>query len=284
MARIGFIGLGMMGHGMAASLMRGGHQLTVVAHRNRAPVDDLVSRGAREAGSRAALAEGQEAVCLCVTGTPQVEQVMTEIEPVLKPGQVVIDMGTSIPESTIAIGQRLRNRGIAMVDAPVGGGPQHAEAGQLASMVGATDEDFARVKPWLDCTSKIVEHMGPPGAGARAKLINNFIAISQSVLVIEGYRMAREQGIAWQKLFDVNMGGAARSGTLERMIPPAINGDYSAYKFSLANSAKDLAYYVEALRAAGADTRVAQAMLDYFAEAAAAHGGDTIQSELLRPR
>ena len=82
MSRIGFVGIGLMGHGMAVNLIKGGHQLTVIAHRNRKPVDDLVARGAREAKSRAELATGQDAIFICVTGSPQVEEVMAEIEPV----------------------------------------------------------------------------------------------------------------------------------------------------------------------------------------------------------
>ena len=286
MSNIGFIGLGMMGHGMAANLIKGSHRLTVIAHRNRKPLEDLVAKGAKEAKSRAELAAGQDAICLCVTGTPQVEEILAEIEPVLTKGQYLIDMGTSRPASTLAIAGRLAKRGVTFVDAPVGGGPQHAESGQLVSMVGASEADFAKVLPWLKCTSKTVVRMGEVGAGARAKLINNYISIGQSALVIEGYRLAREQGISWQNMFDVNMGGAARSGTLERMIPPAIAGNFQGYLFSLANSAKDLDYYVEAISAAGssADTSIAAAIRDYFRAAADAMGNETVQSEMLNPR
>ena len=286
MSNIGFIGAGMMGHGMAANLIKGGHLLTVMAHRNRKPIEDLIAKGAKEAKSRSELAKGQDAICLCITGTPQVEETLQEIEPVLVSGQYLIDMGTSRPASSLAIAKRLAKRGIIFVDAPVGGGPQHAEAGELVSMVGASAAVFAHVLPWLKCTSKTVVRMGEVGAGAKAKLINNYISLGQSALVIEGYRLAREQGIDWQNMFDVNMGGAARSGTLERMIPPAIAGNFQGYLFSLANSAKDLDYYVEAIGKSGsaADTSIAAAIRDYFRVAAEAMGGDTVQSEMLNPQ
>ena len=283
MSKIGFIGVGLMGHGMAASLMRAGHQLTVIAHRNRAPVEDLAAKGAREATSLADLAEGQDAVFLCVTGSPQVENVIAAIVPFLTRGQFVIDTSTAQPASTERIANQLANLGIRFVDAPVGGGPQHAERGELSSMVGASDADYAVVLPWLKATSKIVLRMGDVGTGHRAKLLNNLIALGQSVVVTEAYNLARTQGISWQSLFDINMGGAARSGTLERTIPPAIAGDYRGYLFTADNAAKDLSYFVEAAQALGADTRVAEALRDYYKNAAMQHGGGVMLSELLKP-
>lgn len=284
MAKIGFIGVGLMGHGMAASLMRAGHELTVIAHKNRAPVDDLVAKGAREATVLADLAKGQDAIFLCVTGSPQVESAIASIMPTLTRGQFVIDTSTAQPASTDRIARNLATRGIRFVDAPVGGGPQHAEKGELSSMVGASEADYAAVLPWLKATSKIVLRMGEVGAGHRAKLLNNLIALGQSVVVTEAYNLARAQGISWQSLYDINMGGAARSGTLERTIPPAIEGDFRGYLFTTENAAKDLSYFVEAAAALGADTRVAAAMRDYFRDAAAQHGGGVMLSELLKPK
>ncbi len=284
MAKIGFIGVGLMGHGMAASLMRAGHELTMIAHKNRAPVDDLVAKGAREATVLADLAKGQDAIFLCVTGSPQVESAIASIMPALTRGQFVIDTSTAQPASTDRIARNLATRGIRFVDAPVGGGPQHAEKGELSSMVGASQADYAAVLPWLKATSKIVVRMGEVGAGHRAKLLNNLIALGQSVVVTEAYNLARAQGISWQSLYDINMGGAARSGTLERTIPPAIVGDFRGYLFTAENAAKDLSYFVEAAAALGADTRVAAAMRDYFRDAAAQHRGGVMLSELLKPK
>ena len=283
MSRIGFIGAGLMGHGMAASLLRAGHEVTVIAHRNRVPIDDLVSKSAREAASLPDLARGQDAVFLCVTGAPQVEGAVAAMKPALVKGQFIIDTSTSEPPVTERLARDLAEIGVRFVDAPVGGGSQHAEKGELSSMVGASEGDFAAVLPWLKATSKIVVRIGEVGAGHKAKLLNNLIALGQSVLVTEAYLRAREQGIAWQSLYDINMGGAARSGTLERTIPPAIAGDYRGYLFTAENAVKDLSYYVTAAKAMGADTRVAEAMRDYFVDAAVQHGGGALLSELLKP-
>ncbi len=281
MSNIGFIGAGHMGHGMASRLMQAGHRLTVIAHRNRAPIDDLVSKGAREASSLAYLAAGQDAIFLCLNGTPQVESTLAAIGPALASGQIVVDTGTSIPESTVRLAAELATSRIGWADAPVGGGPQHAARGELASMVGATDADFARVKPWLEATSRVVEHMGPPGAGHRAKLLNNMVAVGQCALVLEAYRVARSQNLDWEKLYAIMMAGAARSGSLERIMAPALKGDFDGYVFSLANAAKDLGYYADFAAATDEPDAVAVAIHKYFADAAAQHGPETLISQLL---
>ncbi len=283
MSNIGFIGVGLMGHGMTTRLMQAGHHLTVIAHRNRTPIDDLVAKGAREASSLTDLAAGQDAIFLCVTGTPQVEAILAEIGPALSKGQIVVDTGTSIPDSTVRLAAELAERGIGWADAPVGGGQQNAARGELVSMVGATDADFARVKPWLEATSKAVHHMGAPGAGHRAKLLNNLVSVGQAALVLQAYSMARKDGLDWQKLYAIMMGGIARSGSLERIMVPALKGDFDGYVFSAANAAKDLGYAADFAAAQGSPSGVPAALRDFYADAAAQYGPDTLISRLLKP-
>jgi 3-hydroxyisobutyrate dehydrogenase-like beta-hydroxyacid dehydrogenase len=283
-AKLGFIGVGLMGHGMAANLLEGGHQVTVIAHRNRAPVEDLVRRGAEEAESLAALPLGLDAIFLCVATSDQVAAVIGALEPSLAPGQLIIDTGTSDPAITVALAERLAKRGARLVDAPMGGGAQQAEAGQLASLVGGSLQDYARVEPWIRCYSAIAVHMGPVGAGHRAKLLNNLLALGQAALVIEAYRMARDEGLDWRKLFEINMGGAARSGALERIMVPALEGDYRGYLFTLENSVKDMSYIVE-FAAKGAHAHsMSRAVRAFYEEAVAKEGASLMLSEMLRPK
>src|SRR6478735_3884244 len=96
---VGLIGAGMMGHGMAANLLRHGHQVTVIAHLNRAPVDDLVAKGAREAKSLPEIAQA-EVILLCVTTSKVVEDTIRQLTPHLRPGQIILDAGTSAPAAT----------------------------------------------------------------------------------------------------------------------------------------------------------------------------------------
>ena len=283
MSRIGFIGAGFMGHGMASRLMQAGHSLTVIAHKNRAPIDDLVAKGAREAPSLTGLVKDQDAIFICVTGTRQVESTLAAIGPALTPGQIVVDTGTSIPDSTVRLAAELAERGIGWADAPVGGGPHNAARGELVSMVGAADADFARVKPWLEATSKAVHHMGAPGAGHRAKLLNNLVSVGQAALVLQAYAMARKDGLDWGKLYDIMMAGIARSGSLERIMAPALQGDFDGYVFSAANAAKDLGYAADFAAAQGSASGVPAALRDFYADAAVQYGPDTLISRLLKP-
>jgi hypothetical protein len=282
MSRIGFIGVGFMGHGMAGNLLRKGHVVTVTANRNRAPVEDLVGRGAREAASIEALCCGQDAVFICVTSSAAVQTVVERLLPVIERGQIVIDTGTSEPAATLEIARQVEARGARFVDAPMGGGAQQAEAGELATLVGASPEDFLRVEPWVRCYSRIAVHIGPVGSAMRAKLLNNLLALGQAALVVEAYRIARAEGIDWAKLYHVNMGGAARSGSLERIMVPALKGDFRGYLFSAENAEKDLRYFVEYARSIGRDSTLGEALRAYFQGAARANGGETLLSELLK--
>src|SRR5436190_24085656 len=124
--RIGFIGIGLMGHGMAKNLLEKGHPLIVLGHRNRAPVDDLVGRGAAEAQSPAEVARSSNIVFLCVTGSPEVEALVRGAEGLktgASRGLIIVDCSTSDPNSTIALAAELKSIGVAFCDAPLGGTP-----------------------------------------------------------------------------------------------------------------------------------------------------------------
>ncbi len=282
-ANIGFVGVGLMGHGIAANLLKTGNRVSVIVHRNRAPIDDLVAQGATEAADYAGLAAGKDLVFTCVSGSPQVEQVLDALAPYLTPGAVVVDVTTADPVSTDRLHARLAARGIALVDAPVSGGPAQAEAGHLTSIVGATAEALERVRPFLESYSRAVVHMGGPGLGHRAKLLNNIVTNGTVVLLIHAYRSALKAGLDPAKLHRIMMGGAARSGTLEKMIGPMLEGNYQGHPFSVANAEKDVRTYVAMASALGEPTAVPDAVHAFFARAVDHGFADRMVSELLRP-
>ena len=149
-SRIGFIGVGLMGHGMAGNLIEKGHALTVMGHRNRAPVDDLVKRGAKLAQSAAELARHCGIVFLCVTGSTQVEALVRGPDGIAAgahDGLIVVDCSTSDPNSTLALAAELKARGAAYADAPLGGTPAQAEEGKLTAMVGCDADIWPRIEP-----------------------------------------------------------------------------------------------------------------------------------------
>ncbi len=245
--RIGFIGIGLMGHGMAKNLLEKGFPVTTTAHRNRAPLEDLLSRGAREAASFKEIAERSDILFICVTGAPQVESVVYGENGVLAgchPGLIVVDCSTSEPAMTERVNADLTDKGVAMADAPLARTPIEAEAGRLNTMVGAAPETFAAIEPALETFCENIFHVGPVGAGHKTKLINNFMAMGQAALIAEALCACAATGVDLRKYYEVVTAGGANSGIFQLIVPKAMDeGDFSGLKFSLANAEKDLRYY-----------------------------------------
>ena len=176
--RIGFIGLGVMGHGMARNLAAKGFALTVVGNRNRAPVDDLISRGAAEAKTPAEAAEKSDVVIICVTETPVVEEIVFGANGVLKAARkdlILIDCTTSEPVSTDRIIADCKAKGVRFADAPLARSPKEAEEGRLNAMVGADPAVFADHRAGAESFCENIFHVGGPGSGHKTKLVYNFL-------------------------------------------------------------------------------------------------------------
>ncbi len=150
--RIGFIGVGLMGHGMAKNIVEKGFPLTVLAHRKREAVDDLMGRGAHEAASPRAVAEASDVVVLCVTGSPQVEAIVLGEDGLAAAGKplLIIDCSTSEPASTRRLAAELAPKGITFIDAPLSRTPKDAWEGTLDVMVGGEPAAVARARPILE--------------------------------------------------------------------------------------------------------------------------------------
>ena len=273
---IGFIGLGLMGHGMAKNIVEKGYPLVVAGRRNRKPIDDLIGRGAVEAANPREVGARATIVFLCVTGSPEVEAVISGPDGLrtgLKAGSVVVDCSTSDPVSTVRIVEELKAAGIDFVDAPLSRTPKEAWEGKLDTMVGASDETFARLKPVLDTWAGKVVHIGAPGDGHRMKLLNNFVSLGYAAIYAEALAMARKVGIAPQRFDSVIRGGRMDCGFYQTFSRWTLEGDPDAHKFSIANAYKDLRYLASMANAAGVAGGVADAVKNAFALAHGA-GGD----------
>ena len=276
--RIGLIGAGIMGHGMALNLLHAGYDLGVVAHRNRIPVDDLVARGAREAPTVEALTQDADAVLLCVTGSPAARSVIDRIAPVLAAESLIIDCTTNAPDASAEFAESL---GARYVEAPVTGGATQAKDGVLGAIVGCDELVFERAKTILSAFCKRVERFGEPGMAARAKLVSNFLALGTATLVIETFRQARDLGIDWRKLYELAQLGSCNSVGMSRIMDAALEGDYGGYVFSVSNTAKDLGYFCDMV---GDDASDLSAVLRLIHDRAVAAGqGDRMLSEMLDP-
>ncbi len=270
---IGFIGLGYMGHGMAKNILAKGYDLTVLRHRNRGPIEDLVSRGANEAASELELAEASDIVFLCLPGSPQVEAVVGKLVAGLSTGAIIVDCSTSDPVSTAQISQSLLDRGIYLVDAPLGGTPVQAEEGKLSAMVGAEDTAFKRVKPVIETWASSVVHIGKPGDGHRMKLLNNFLSLGYAALYSEALALGRKVGISVETFDSVIRGSRMDCGFYQTFMGYALEGNREAHKFTLTNALKDLTYLESMADAAGIANPTGNAAKNSFAMALAA-GGD----------
>ena len=272
---IGFIGLGMMGHGIAKNIVEKGYKLTAMAHRNRVPLDDLITRGAVEAGSVAALAASSNVVFLCVTGSTEVEALMRGPDGLaanLKPGSIVVDCSSSDPTSTVAIAAELKAAGINYADAPLSRTPKEAWEGTLDTMVGAEDAVFARLQPILSTWAGKIVHIGGVGDGHRMKLLNNFISLGYGAVYAEALALADRVGISAERFDSVIRGGRMDCGFYQTFMKFTLEGDREAHKFSLANAFKDLRYLESMANGAGLVNTVGNAVKNSYGVAIAAGG------------
>jgi 3-hydroxyisobutyrate dehydrogenase-like beta-hydroxyacid dehydrogenase len=246
--RIGFIGIGLMGHGIAKNLVTKGFPLTVRVNRNRKPLEDLLAAGAKEVKTNAEVANNADIVFLCVTGAPQVEEIINGkdgIAGVARKGLIVVDTSTSEPATTAKMREELAEKGVRFIDAPLARTPVEAELGKLNIMVGADDATFAELQPVLAAFCENIVHAGPAGHGIILKLINNFVAQAIATASAEALAAAVKSGLSIKKLHQVISAGGVNSGIWQMMVGKMIEnkGDLGGMKFTLVNAMKDLRYY-----------------------------------------
>ncbi len=270
MNKIGMIGIGMMGHGIATNLVKHGHSLSVLAHEGNQPLDALIAQGVTTFQTPRALAEHSNIMILCVTGTPQVEAVLFGQDGVLQglaPGSIVIDCSTSIPTSTERIAKFVIDYGCHFLDAPMTRTPKEAAEGRLNLLVGGDAQLFEQCKPLLSCFAENIVHAGPIGAGHRMKLLHNYVSLGSVTLMAEAAACALSSGIDPQTFIEVLAMGGGWGAPLERLKPYLTAGDTSSLRFSLANSLKDLSYYNQMAEDMKVDHTVAQAVKNSLTQA-----------------
>jgi 3-hydroxyisobutyrate dehydrogenase-like beta-hydroxyacid dehydrogenase len=281
---IGFIGVGLMGHGMAKNMLEKGHALTIICHRNREPVDDLVSRGATEVKTAKELAARSDIVFTCLNASPDVEDVILRPDGVLagaRPSTIVADASTSDPASTVRLSQLLAERGVIMCDTALGNSPVEAESGTLNAFVGADAPTFERLRPVIATWATNIVHVGGVGDGHRVKLVNNFIGMSYVALFAEAFAACQAVGLDPRQLYDVVKPGGLYCGMFERMSRWAINRDPKAHLMRVNNSLKDLSYFNRMVEEAGMTSLLGHAAQHLFLLAKSNGLGDTPMPRLL---
>jgi 3-hydroxyisobutyrate dehydrogenase len=228
MERVGFIGLGIMGRGMAANLLKAGFSVTVW-NRTITRMEELVAQGAHAGANPADVAERSDIIVICVSDTPDVEAVVRGENGIIhgaQPGSLVIDCSTISPQATEEIAAQLLQRGIFMLDAPVSGGSEGAAKGTLSIMVGGDAAQFERALPVFRAMGKTVTHVGGNGAGQTVKLVNQVLVVGNCLAMCEALMFAEAGGVDLQKTYDAISQGAAGSWMFTNRAPQIIQRDW----------------------------------------------------------
>jgi len=280
MAKIGFIGLGIMGKPMAQNLIKAGYELTVydiVAER----MNDLIKAGARQGTSSKDVASKSEIVITMLPNSPHVREAVLGPGGVLegaKRGTILIDMSSIAPLASREIAAKAQEQGVAMLDAPVSGGEPKAIAGTLAIMVGGPEETFEQVRDILARMGSYVTRVGDIGSGNIAKLANQIIVALNIAAMSEAMVLATKAGVDPEKVFQAIRGGLAGSAVLDAKMPLALQGNFKP-GFRIELHIKDIANALDTAHELGVPVPLSGVVMEILqalradGKAANDHGG-----------
>lgn len=244
--RIGLIGVGLMGHGIGSNIVGKGWPLSYLRHPGNQPTQDIDAAGAKGVDSVVELAAESDIMVLCVTGSPQVEDILIgsgQLLQALRPGMIIIDCSTANPISTVELAAKVEEKGGHFIDAAMTRTPKEAAEGRLNLLVGGTPELIEQVKPLLSAFAENIFEAGPVSTGHQLKLLHNFVSLGSMTLIAEAAACAAKGGVSMDALVDCLAKGGGSGAALERLRPFILEADNSALRFSIANAAKDLSYY-----------------------------------------
>lgn len=250
--KVGFVGLGIMGQGMAHNLLKAGFPLTVW-NRTASKMDPLVAAGAKAGRDPADVAAQSDMVVVCVSDTPDVEAVILGEHGIVqgaKAGRLVIDCSTISPIVTRTLAAALAKKGVAMLDAPVSGGSEGAAKGTLSIMVGGEAADFERAQPVLQAIGKKITLVGPIGAGQTVKLVNQILVVGNCLAMSEALLFAQAGGVDLAKTLEAVSAGAAGSWMLSNRGPQILQRDWRP-GFTIDLQQKDVRLVLDAADALG---------------------------------
>lgn len=245
--RVGYIGAGLMGHGVAKNIIeKGRYPLTTLAHKNRTPIEDLVRRGATEVQTPAEVAAASDVVFLCLPGSEVVKTVVYGADGIAKAsrdGMIIVDNTTTFPDTSIEIAEDLAKNGITFLDAPLGRSPKEAEEGRLGCYVGGPADAVDKVAPIIECFAENMVRTGPVGSAGTCKILNNFITMGNCAVIAEAVATAAHLGVDFKTFYDVVSSSGANSRMFQQMMPWVLDGDPSRLKGHLQTAMKDITYY-----------------------------------------
>lgn len=281
--RVGFVGLGIMGRGMAANLVRAGHEV-MVYNRTAVRAEPLTAQGARLAASPAEVTAFAEITGVCVTDDAAVRALLTGPQGLiagLRPGHMIADHSTISPAQTRLAAEAVAAAGGEWLDAPVTGGDRGAAEGTLTIMVGGSELGYQRLTPYLRAIGRTLVHVGASGSGQMAKLVNNFIGGIALVAAAEGLFLAQNAGIPPADVAAALAAGPADSVSL-RLLAERLHNGNDQPGFSLANRLKDMDLALAAARALKLPAPLGALAAECFRERLAAGEGDLDQTVVAR--
>ena len=279
--KVGFIGTGYMGYGMAKNLIKN-FEVYIIAHKNRVPIDKLVSIGAKEVSSyEDLLNENLDCLMMCVTNTPIAISIAEKIFPLIKNELLIIDLTTHDKTGTTNMKNIFHSNKIKYTVNPVMGGPVQSEEGILGGIWGGDNSNFEESKTYLSSFCKNVYNFGSVEKAAKAKLLSNFLSLLTTTTVIEFFRSANKLDIDIKLLCDVAKLGSGNSGALDRISSKALQGDFKGYVFSVNNTLKDLTYISDLLKDSKNGEELSKLAKSFYESAKEKGFGDILVSELI---
>lgn len=266
--RVGFIGLGYMGQGMATNILESGFELTVMAHRRRDAVDELTRQGAREAKDLAALAANADVIVLCVTGAEQVDDLLRRAGGIgahAAPGTVVVDCTTSRPDTLLQLSRDFPE--LDFLDGPLGRSPKEAWQGKLSIMVGGDGGVLERARPVLEAFADTIQHVGPVGCGHALKLVNNIVSLGYAAIYSEAMAVTAKSGISIAAFDELISSSRMGCDFFQTFMGWVRSGDDTSHKFALGlaeHTITDAAIHAQKL---GLNLPVLDAVRDTYVDA-----------------
>lgn len=282
--KVGFIGAGFMGYGMAKNLIKN-FNVFVIAHTNREPIEKLVSKGATEVNSyRDLLNLNLDCLMMCVTNTPIAIKIAKEISLLIKNKILLIDLTTHDKTGSIKMKNIFNQTNIKYAVNPVMGGPVQSEEGILGGIWGGEIDNFDESKKYLQSFCKNVFNFGSVEKASQAKLLSNFLSLLTTTTVIEFFRSAKDLNIDINLLCEVAKLGSGNSGALNRIADKAIQGDFKGYVFSVNNTLKDLTYINDLLKDSNNAEKMSDIAINFYKSAKENGYGELLVSELIEKK